>query len=40
MELDITTLHADDGMEKLQEKLDKLFLEDANQPAFMTFFFF
>ena len=37
LELDIATLNADDGMEKLYQKLDTLFLEDANQPAFMAY---
>ena len=37
LELDIATLNADDGMEKLYQKLDILFLEDANQAAFMVY---
>lgn len=37
LKLDITILHADDGIEKLFVKL--LFLEDVNQSAFMTYKF-
>lgn len=37
LELDITTLLVDDGMEKLYEKLDTFFLEDANHLTFKTY---
>ena len=37
LELDIATLNADDGIEKLYQKLDTLFLEDANKVAFMAY---
>ena len=37
LELDMATLNADHGMEKLYQKLDTLFLEDANQAAFMAY---
>ena len=34
LEMDISLLNAEDGMDKLVEKLDTLFLEDKNQSAF------
>ena len=37
LELDIATLNADDGMEKLYQKLDTLFLGDTSQSAFMAY---
>ena len=38
LELDIgTTLNVKDGMKKLYEKLDTLFLEDANRVVFMAY---
>lgn len=37
LELDITSLHDEDRMEKLHEKLDTFFLDDANQLTFMTY---
>ena len=37
LKLDITTLNAKGGMQKLQEKLDLLFLADTNQSSFMTY---
>ena len=37
LEMDVTTLNADDGMEKLYQKLDTLFLEDSNQSAFSAY---
>ena len=33
LELDIVALNSEDGMEKVYEKLDTLFLEDINQSA-------
>ena len=33
LEMDISLLNAEDGMDKLVEKLDTLFLEDKNQSA-------
>ena len=36
LEMDISQLNAEDGMDKLVEKLDILFLEDKNQSAFVT----
>lgn len=37
LELDNNSLHADDAMKKLYEKLNTLFLENANQLAFITY---
>ena len=37
MELDIAVLNSEDGMKKLSEKLDTLFLEDINQSAFRAY---
>ena len=37
LEMDISLLNAEDGMDKLVEKLDTLFLEDKNQSAFICF---
>ena len=37
LELDIVALNSKDGMEKVFEKLDTLFLEDINQSAFLAF---
>ena len=37
LELGIATLNTNDGMEKLYQNLDTLFLEDANQAAFMAY---
>ena len=34
LELDTAVLNSEDGMKKLYEKLDTLFLEDINQSAF------
>ena len=34
LELDTAFLNSEDGMKKLYEKLDTLFLEDVNQSAF------
>ena len=34
LELDIAALNSEDGMEKVYEKVDTLFLEDINQSAF------
>ena len=34
LELDTAVLNSEDGMKKLYEKLDTLFLEDVNQSAF------
>ena len=34
LELDTAVLNSEDGMKKLYEKLDSLFLEDTNQSAF------
>ena len=36
LELNIVALNSKDGMEKVYEKLDWLFLEDINQSAFLT----
>ena len=35
LEIDISLLNAEDGIDKLVEKLDTLFLEDKNQSAFI-----
>ena len=37
LELDIAALNSKDGMEKVYEKLDTLFLEDINQYAFLVY---
>ena len=37
LELDIVALNSENGMEKVYEKLDTLFLEDINQSAFLTY---
>ena len=37
LELDIAVLNSEDGMKKLYEKLDILFLEDINQSAFRAY---
>ena len=37
LEMDISLLNAQDGMDKLVEKLDTLFLEDKNQSAFICY---
>ena len=37
LEMDISLLNAEDGMDKLVEKLDTLFLEDKNQSAFICY---
>ena len=37
LELDTVVLNSEDGMKKLYEKLDTLFLEDINQSAFRTY---
>ena len=37
LELDIAVLNSEDGMKKLYEKLDTLFLEDINQSAFRVY---
>ena len=37
LELDIVVLNSEDGMKKLYEKLDTLFLEDINQSAFQAY---
>ena len=37
LELDIAALNSEDGMEKVYEKLDTLFLEDINQSAFLAY---
>ena len=37
LELDIAVLNSKDGMEKVYEKVDTLFLEDINQSAFMAY---
>ena len=37
LELDTAVLNSEDGMEKLYEKLDTLFLEDVNQSAFRAY---
>ena len=37
LELDTAVLNSEDGMKKLYEKLDTLFLEDINQPAFQAY---
>ena len=37
LELDIAVLNSEDGMKKLYEKLDSLFLEDINQSAFRAY---
>ena len=37
LELDIAVLNSEDGMKKLYEKLDTLFLEDINQSAFRAY---
>ena len=37
LELDIAVLNSEDGMKKLYEKLDTLFLEDINQSAFQAY---
>ena len=36
-ELDIAALNSKDGMERVYEKLDTLFLEDINQSAFLAY---
>ena len=36
LELVIAALNSEDGMEKVYEKLDTLFLEDINQPTFLV----
>ena len=36
-ELDTAVLNSEDGMKKLYEKLDTLFLEDINQSAFRAY---
>ena len=37
LELDTAVLNSEDGMKKLYEKLDTLFLEDVNQSAFRAY---
>ena len=37
LDLDVVTLNSKDGMEKVYEKLDTLFLEDINQSAFLAY---
>ena len=37
LELDTAVLYSEDGMKKLYEKLDTLFLEDINQSAFQAY---
>ena len=37
LELDIVALNSEDGMKKVYEKLDTLFLEDINQSAFLAY---
>ena len=37
LEMDISLLNAEDGMDKLVEKLDTLFLEDKNQSVFICY---
>ena len=37
LEMDISLLNTEDGMDKLVEKLDTLFLEDKNQSAFISY---
>ena len=37
LELDIVALNFKDGMEKVYEKLDTLFLEDINQTTFLAY---
>ena len=37
LELDTAVLNSEDGMKKLYEKLDTLFLEDINQSAFQAY---
>ena len=37
LELDTAVLNSEDGMKKLYEKLDTLFLEDINQSAFRAY---
>ena len=37
LELDVTALNSEDGMKKVSEKLDSLFLEDINQSAFLAY---
>ena len=37
LELDIEVLNSEDGMEKVYEKLDTLFLGDINQSPFLTY---
>ena len=37
LELDTMVLNSEDGMKKLYEKLDALFLEDVNQSAFRAY---
>ena len=37
LELNIVALNSEDGMEKVNEKFDTLFLEDINQSAFLAY---
>ena len=37
LEMDVALLHSDDGIDKLIEKLDTLFLEDKNQSPFVRY---
>ena len=37
LELDSAVFNSEDGMKKLYEKLDPLFLEDVNQSAFQAY---
>ena len=37
LELDIAALNSEDGMKKVSEKLDALFLEDINQSTFLAY---
>ena len=37
LELDTAVLNSEDGMKKLYEKLDTLFLEDVNHSAFRAY---
>ena len=37
LELDIAVISKDDGLEKISEPLDKLYLQDTNQAAYLAY---
>ena len=37
LELDIAVISKDDGLEKILERLDKLYLQDTNQSAYLAY---